>query len=314
VSVDGGVVRYRLADREARGLGGSIWRVAVVEERSEAMLRGFVRLGDVPETRFPARLEAYALRWGVLGLCRHGLPATHPITAEMAPIEVPCGLWMTTTATEPVALWREYARQACAVLDLATALVTEEVAARKLPPVLPSRSAAEHEAAAWSIALREFPPGSTAPPVLDGQLQGPDRVTQHRWLLDRAIARWTNVAGIQLVPDLGGAQPVRLSVRSLFGALAIQLLFAAVRAPFTRSCAGCAKLFSPLRRPRGGEQSWCLDCKGEGKDRAAASARFRALEAADPNRAKLARGRRVRITDTGGSQGRLNKRQPSDAG
>ena len=103
------------------------------------------------------------------------------------------------------------------------------------------------------------------------------------------------------MPDLGGAQPVRLSVRSLFGALAIQLLFAAVRAPFTRSCAGCGKLFSPLRRPRGDEQSWCLDCKGKGKDRAAASARFRALEAADPNREKLVRGRRVRITDTGGS-------------
>ena len=190
VSVDGGVVRYRLADREARGLGGSIWRVAVVEERSEAMLRGFVRLGDVPETRFPARLEAFALRWGVLGLCRHGLPATHPITAEMAPIEVPCGLWMTATGTEPVALWREYARQARAVLDVATALVTEEVAAHKLQ-------------AAASIALQ--PPNAKRQhgrlrcvtvsawidgPHLrsDGQLQGPDRVTEHRWLLDRAIA------------------------------------------------------------------------------------------------------------------------------
>ena len=137
--------------------------------------------------------------------------------------------------------------------------------------------------------------------MIDVQLQGPDRVAQRRWLLDRAIARWTNGAGIQLVPDFAGAQPVRLGVRSLFGALAVQLLFAAVRAPFTRSCAGCGKLFRPSRKPRGEEKSWCRQCTKKKKDRAAASARFRGLEAADPNRAKLARGRRVRITDPGGS-------------
>jgi hypothetical protein len=295
VSVDGSVVRYGLADREARGPGGSIWRFATVEERAEAMLRGFVRLGDVPETRFPARLEAFARRWGVLGLCRHGMPATHPITAEMLPLETPCGLWMTPTGTEPVSLWREYARQARAVLDVATALVAEEVPATESEPRLPSRAASEGDAAAWSIALREFPPGSTAPPVLGDQLQGPDRVTQRRWLLDRAIARWTNVAGIQLVPDFDGAQPVRLGVRSLFGALAVQLLFAVVRAPFTRSCAGCGRFFHPSRRPRGQEKSWCPTCRKKRKDHAAASARFQAREAADPNRAKLARGRRVHL-------------------
>jgi hypothetical protein len=294
VSVDGSVVRYALADREARGPGGSVWRFAAVEERSEAMLRGFVRLADVSDARLPARLRRFAPRWGVLGLCRHGLPATHPITVEMLPLETPCGLWMQPTGTEPVSLWREYARQARAVLDVAAALVSEEVAATELRPGLQSPTASEQEAAAWSIALRPFPPGSTAPPVLGDLLQGPDRVTQRRWLLDRAIARWTNVAGIQLVPDFAGPQPVRLGVRSLFGALAVQLLFAVVRAPFTRSCAGCGKLFSPSRKPRGDEKSWCPRCKRKEKDHAAASARFRAREAADPNRAKLARGRRVR--------------------
>jgi hypothetical protein len=294
VSVESGVVRYGLADREARGPGGSVWRVAAVEERSEAMLREFVRLGDVPEIRFPARLEAFARRWGVLGLCRHGLPATHPITAEMLPLETPCGLWMMATGTEPLGLWREYARQARAVLDVAAALVSEEVAATELRPGLPSPTAAEQKAAAWSIALRPFPPGSTSLPVLGDQLQGPDRVTQRRWMLDRAIARWTSGAGIQLVPDFAGAQPVRLGVRSLFGALAVQLLFASVRAPFTRSCAGCGKLFSPSRKPRGDEKSWCPRCKKKREDHAAASARFREREAADPNRAKLARGRRAR--------------------
>jgi hypothetical protein len=294
VSVDGSVVRYGLADREARGPGGSIWRVAAVEERSEVMLRGFVRLADLSDIRLPARLEAFARRWGVLGLCQHGLPATHPITMEMLPLETPCGLWMTATGTESVSLWREYARQARAVLDVAAALVSEEVAATELRPDLPSPTAAEQEAAAWSIALRPFPPRSDAPPAILDYLEGPDRVTQRRWLLDRAIARWTNVAGIQLVPDFAGGQPVRLGVRSLFGALSVQLLFAVVSAPFTRSCAGCGKLFSPSRKPRGEEKSWCPRCKRKEKDRAAASARFRALEAADPNRAKLARGRRVR--------------------
>jgi hypothetical protein len=291
VNVEAGTVRYGLADRVA---DGSTWRVAAVEERSEAMLRGFVRLADVSEARLPAMLKSFALRWGVLGLCRHGLPATHPITAEMVPIEVPCGLWMPVAGEEPVFLWREYARQARAVIQVATALASEEVAAHELQRVLPSRAAAEREAAAWSIALRQFPPGSAAPPAVLDQLQGPDRVTERRWLLDRAVALWTNVASVQLVPDLGGAQPVRLSVRSLFGALAVQLLFAAVRAPFMRSCAGCGKLFPPSRRPRGDEKSWCPECKGEGKDRAAASARFWALDAADPNRAKLERGRGVR--------------------
>jgi predicted amidophosphoribosyltransferase len=96
-----------------------------------------------------------------------------------------------------------------------------------------------------------------------------------------------------LVPELGGAQPVRLSVRSLFGALAVQLLFTAVGARFMRSCAGCPRWFSPARRPRGNEKSWCPTCKRAGKDHAAASATFREREAADPHRPKLRRGRRV---------------------
>jgi hypothetical protein len=212
----------------------------------------------------------------------------------MVPVESPCALWTRLTGEEPVHLWREYARQAGALLDAAAALASEEVRAADPTAVGPSLEVAEREDVAWSIASREFPPGSTPPPVVQDDLHGLDRIARRRWLLNRGVGLWTNVAGIQLIADVAGAQPVHLGVRSVFGALAVQLLFAAVRAPVMVFCAGGNHMFTPSRMPRRGERSWCDECKDKQKDHKAASNRFRERDAADPYRAKQASGPRAR--------------------
>ena len=255
VAVEGGEVRYRLAAREDLG-GHVLWRVGAVAERSEGMLSSFVGLATASDAKFRRQVIAFARRWGVLGLCRHGLPVRHPISPEMLPLAELCDRWVRTGGAEPVRLWREYARQAGAVLNLAAALAV----------------GATGEATDWEIALRPFPPG---PPAVTHPRQG-DPAPEMAALLDRAVAHWTMNAGVVVAPDSRTPGAIRLGVRDAFGAIAVQLLFASARAPVEFRCSGCGEKFQPSRRPRAGENSWCPACRAAGKDTRSASRRYAA--------------------------------------
>ena len=90
------------------------------------ILSDFVRLadGDGPTIR------AYARRWGILGICEHGLPSSHlgnedgtPRCRPLSRREDPA--WRFD-GWAPLERWRHFARQARAILDLAASLHADQ--------------------------------------------------------------------------------------------------------------------------------------------------------------------------------------------
>jgi hypothetical protein len=88
------------------------------------LLEDFLGLVDAPDSR----ICRYARRWGVLYICRHNLPARHNSrpqpTAKTAHFKQ-CYLRQTGDGKgywEPLAVWRDYARRASALLGIADSL------------------------------------------------------------------------------------------------------------------------------------------------------------------------------------------------
>lgn len=86
-------------------------------------LRDFVELWKSPDRH----ILSFARQWGVLGLCKHGQPVTHnALTAGTVGINWCDPLRDSVSgqaegAWEPLSLWREYSREALAILDCAIA-------------------------------------------------------------------------------------------------------------------------------------------------------------------------------------------------
>jgi hypothetical protein len=107
------------------------------------LLEQFVALGDAPDEE----ILRYARHWGVLVICRHGLPASH--SEQCKPMSLPDQdryvFW------EPVTSWRYFARHAKEVLEMAAATYNGQVVDREVierlfpmpPPVTRSGASAQ---------------------------------------------------------------------------------------------------------------------------------------------------------------------------
>src|ERR1044072_7297858 len=78
-------------------------------DRMDRLLREFVLLAAAPKKE----ILMFAHRWGVLGLCKHGLPATHKITiskqTSLLPIFQYCNVKKRQDwGYEPLERWRYY--------------------------------------------------------------------------------------------------------------------------------------------------------------------------------------------------------------
>jgi hypothetical protein len=83
------------------------------------LLEQFVALGDAPDED----ILRYARHWGVLVICRHGLPASH--SEDCKPMALPGrGRYVFW---EPIESWRYFARHANAVLEAAAATYNDQV-------------------------------------------------------------------------------------------------------------------------------------------------------------------------------------------
>src|SRR3989442_15613904 len=76
---------------------------------SPQMLEGFIRLAEAP----PEKIREYALQWGVLETCEHNMPLWHWGDERCTLVREGDG-W-----SEPLSVWRFYARNARAVLRVA---------------------------------------------------------------------------------------------------------------------------------------------------------------------------------------------------
>ena len=188
------------------------------------ILSDFVRLadGDGPTIR------AYARRWGILGICEHGLPSSHlgnengtPRCRPLSRREDPA--WRFD-GREPLERWRHFARQARAILDLAASLHTDQ-------PGQPED---------WQVVVqhRKQPVPWWRPSV------------EAEWiLLSSVVQEWIRIGDVRPVMARGPTQGRQVEFGSsaggtrLFGTLACQLLFTIARVTGVAVCSACAAIY-----------------------------------------------------------------------
>ena len=112
LEIRGNSLSYRMLGREEVRLPD--------RDTLDRLLKEFVLLAAAPN----AEILNFANRWGVLGLCKHGLPATHKITiskqTSILPIFQYCNVKKRQDwCYEPLERWRYYARQVSAIASLA---------------------------------------------------------------------------------------------------------------------------------------------------------------------------------------------------
>ena len=246
--------------------------------RQISLLTDFIRAASAAES-LPESVERYALRWGVLGICEHGLPASHN-PHRLAPDISQGGFgsyrgvdhgcypqdWGREWAQEPLALWVWYAAYFDAILEVAAAL----------------RVAPANYASTFS-ALRDRVPESIA---FNLGLSDPSNRDLHRAAVGLRLGELLQIGNVQMgIGDAhdGGLQVVE--VAGLFGQLVYQLALVVTSTRACIRCGGCADWFEPKRKPRG-PQSWCPkeDCQLEhGRQRQRKSSAKKKSNAAYPS-------------------------------
>lgn len=243
------------------------------------LLSKFVGLNRGP--RDPERLVAFATKWGVLGICPHGLPHTHELPdVENGDRMVSClklgGMKESELSqrtkqylrledlplkdfvfSEPVEIWWSLAAEAEAILAIAGML-------RGVPPRpgLPSQ---------WARILDRtisLYPDQYVEEKTDLPITGPERIAEERSRIVSAVGEWLSwgrVMPVFMWPP-GSAPTVSFigghTIHGLFGALAWQLALALGRRETQMwLCSGCGLPFSPSRRPRVDQRRYCSECR-----------------------------------------------------
>jgi hypothetical protein len=132
---------------------------------------------------------------------------------------------------EPLTAWRKFSREARAVLRL-------------IAEVEDGRLGSQGD---WGVFLRSAP--------------APNDAATARELVCGYVTEWIEVGGVRpevLWADAG--RSVLFGNRTLFGALAHQLLIALTNAPDLALCSECGNVFLPSRRPRLDQRHFCAAC------------------------------------------------------
>lgn len=244
--LEGGSVCYDVMNRAHR---------TTVVDSTVGMLATFIALES------DAAVLDFAQSYGVLGICAHGLPASHnPFPVLPRNLEFgrdACLLVGYPGETrEPVARWLHFAAEARALVDIAVALASP---GRRWPTK-------DHAAylRAWATVLEDEPVSQRAQladEIARTHGRGRDHLSRHvdLWLKlgdVRPALRWTADAdGAAL--GLGSYDLGRT-----FGSLAIELATVVSRADALNLCDGCQTHYSPTgRRPQQQRRNYCEACR-----------------------------------------------------
>ena len=223
-------------------------------DSSEAprMLERFLRLGTAPSET----ILIYARRFGLLGLGTEGEPPRYRRRGVLEP--------------EPVAVWRAFADQARAMLNVGARLRMGEsgrpddwLALLTRPVVLldtPSQ-------AAWDAAVTRAPAGTL---VLTRN--------HEEQLLSELLGRLVALADIRPRPSWRHDDrrlQLPLEGEGLLGALVKQLVSALAHVDGLGMCSACGEAYVPTRRPAAGRRHYCLLCQEAGYPQRDASAAYR---------------------------------------
>lgn len=206
----------------------------------KGILRDFVRL----ERGSKESVHRFAKRHGVLALCfAENLPVGHfrrPLTDEL--ICLPLGM-------EPIRIWRAYAKEARAMISIASEL----------------RRGRHGELSDW-VDLHaasfervfEDPPGD---PDRWGPIVAGLSDEGARGWLSRHVQDWIRDGGVRAEFVWEGELPeVRLGGSGLFSELARQLVFGVSATSGWVTCADCGSPFFPSRKPASNRKSFCERC------------------------------------------------------
>lgn len=227
------------------------------------ILEQFVRLADGSTDA----IRDYALKWGVLGICKHGLPRTHNFRRLGPPrFCMPTGYrsiddFGTCTAWEPLSAWRHYSRLAQGILDIASRLHQGE---------------SVDDEDLWKQAGIEFM-------GYDDADKRTRRIFQ-QFTISVEVNGWLELAGVRPFFSWGEGEEATVALgtttlgfstamqkewlpklshlhgTTLFGALGIQILMAVSRKEGFAICSACGMPYAPKRRPNPKRRRYCHRC------------------------------------------------------
>jgi hypothetical protein len=197
-----------------------------------ALLESFVKL----DTSAPVKVETFARKWGVLGVCRHNYMPLHRYWQNAyCQARSRNGMYW-----EPLELWTKLVARFRAVLLLAAAQQVGEKGTR----------------ADWAALGCDVVPGTsdkrmnTIQTYVNGQVL-------HGFVMPHVVSA-SNGKGFELE-----IQPY-FNRQGCFGALAMQLALAVSRTEGFVNCSGCGDPFTVgfgRRRPNPNRRAYCDDCR-----------------------------------------------------
>lgn len=246
VQVNGDVLMWRDTENDMAR------RVSVPSD----LLERFVSLADAAA----GQIAAFAGRWGILGICEHGLPRTHNLqplnpSSECVPLERDIGDAdgdVGFHGREPIASWRQWAQAAKDVLSVA--------------------ATAHH----WtSIDLAAWGRLTNQPYTLKATSRVVAKEVQRLLVLAgvRPQFTWTSAGiiltyGARSTWDNIPAKPRLLDGHhhgyTLFPAIVMQLVTSVSQVDGLAICSACRREFIPSRRPAANKRSYCKQCRDDG--------------------------------------------------
>lgn len=195
----------------------------------------------------------FAQRYGVLGLCQHGLPHGHGVTRGVVPSHERCR-YMGDPVTgwwEPLDHWRKWAADATAMLNIGSQLAHGKLG----------------EPADWTTLHGAEPFWLDDGPEVWGDL-----VAFEGHQLAEELNGWLGVGGVRFDAAWNpttAAVVVSTAGRSLLGAVALQLVLMLAGGKGYAVCDGCPSIFTPSRRPRQDRRGYCPECVRKVRNRQA---------------------------------------------
>ncbi len=248
-------------------------RPVKVGAAQESLLGDFMQLAESP----PETIAGFVRKWGVLGLCRHGLPDTHLPRRSWVDLDlvdaIPCPVYRPIPSTPPreaVKLWRGFSSQAWAIHRAAGLIHTN----RRVPDEL------------WERLRDLYPPGLVITTEEYFRLRDIERsqesIEEHEFfLLGLAVQRWLQFGdvGVHVRWD-SHKGTIKFGGTGLAGAIALQLALTCTSTGAFYICDGCLVTYIPDRRPTEGKNRYCDECRETGVPNKNRSQKFRDRQAA----------------------------------
>src|SRR5258705_834725 len=240
---------------------------------SQGMLEEFVALADADENKY---LD-YACRWGLLELCKeHYEPVNHNYNCE--PIVPFRKVVMGTTGNaakehretvlsegEPIWAWRNHARFARALLNIAAKLHEGEIGSDEDWNVLHFDEAGF---LGWDHAEKRKDKNFS------------DINFEKSLIAEGVNTYWLGSGGVQPRVYWEASRPIITfecpkPYGKLFANLAIQLMMAISQIDSLAICSACGQSYTPKRRPKKNQRRYCPSCKSVAQRDASADYRRR---------------------------------------